>query len=376
VCKNTSHVFDAATAPLRAAASKWLVDKHHGKAQAMQLNRAKAKLPLLLLLLSGGALLQNAFAASCKTESQMTATERDVLSNTARAMIGNVQTGNVQQLRIETIPAVAANFDGIAASANGLKPLVQHATITVDDLYALDASSDPAGSPETDFYCGTPVVTLNFNSLPPGKYALAIVHATGVQQPQQISLILSEASENHWLLAGFLSRPMVEAGHDGIWYWLRAREYAQKQMDWDAWLYYQTAGYLLNPATFLTSPHFEKLQQEMNKAKPASFPETAPTMLDVHGSNFELMTVGTTTAFGTLDLEVHYTPSTEQLAQLHDPAAARKQVVDVMQALLAAHPELRAAFHGIWMRADEGNVSVFALDLPMNEIAGQTTPAA
>jgi hypothetical protein len=334
---------------------------------------ANLQQPLLFLLLSGALLTPIANAASCKTESQMTQMERDALSSTAHTMIGEVQTGNVQALKTETIPAVAADFGGIAASANGLRPLVEHAAITVDELYALDASGEATGSPETDFYCGSPVVTLHFNHLPPGKYALAIVHATGVQQPQQISLILSESPQNHWMLAGFLNRPMMEAGHNGIWYWMRAREYAQKKMDWNAWLYYRTAGYLLNPAEFLTSPNFEKLQQEMDKAKPGDFPETAPTMLNVNGSNFELMAVSTTTAFDGLDLEVHYTPSTGQLAQLRDPAAARKQVVDVMTALLAAHPELRTAFHGIWMRADEGNVSAFALDLPMNQIpAGQS----
>lgn len=280
-----------------------------------------------------------------------------------------MQTGNVQALQTETIPPVAADFSGIATSANGLKPIVEHAAITVDALYALDASTEPAGSQETDFYCGSPVVMINFNNLPPGRYALAIVHATGVPQPQQISLILSEASENHWMLAGFLSKPMVEAGHNGL-------DYAQKKMNWDAWLYYRTAAYLLDPAQFLVSPNFQNLQHEMDKAKPDNFPESTPTMLDVHGSNFEIMAIGTTTTFGGLDLEVHYTPSTAQLAQLHDPASARAQVVEVMAALLAAHPELRTAFRGIWVRADQGNASVFTLDLPMSEITAGTTPVA
>lgn len=340
----------------------------------MPLKLANKQLGLLYLIIAGALLLPNANAASCKTASQMTETQRDAVSNTARTMIGEVQTGNVQALQSQTIPAVASDFTGIAASANGLKPLVQRASITVDNLYLLDASTEPAGSQTTDFYCGSPVVTLNFNNLPPGKYALAIVHATGVQQPQQISLILSETSDNHWMLAGFLSRPMVEAGHNGLWYWVQARDYAQKKMNWDAWLYYRTAAYLLNPAQFLVSPNLEKLQHEMDTARPENFPDATPTMLNVQGSNFEIMAIGTTTTFGGLDLEVHYTPSTAQLAQLRDPTTARTQVVEVMAALLAAHPELRAAFRGIWMRADQGNASVFALDLPMNQINAGPPP--
>jgi hypothetical protein len=45
-------------------------------------------------------------------------------------------------------------------------------------------------------------------------------------------------------------------------------------------------------------------------------------------------------------------------------------VTDVMTALLAQHPELHDAFHGIWVHADQGGSSLFALELPMNGIAG------
>jgi hypothetical protein len=134
--------------------------------------------------------------ASCKTQSQMTAAERDALSNAARAIVGEVQRGDVQSLRQNTTPAVAADFAGIASSIDALKPLVQQAAITVDSLYALDSSTDTTGVARTDFYCGTQVVVLNFTDLPPGTYALAILHATGVPKPQQISLILSETAEH------------------------------------------------------------------------------------------------------------------------------------------------------------------------------------
>ena len=344
----------------------------------MQLRPTNRHCGLLFFLTFAGALLllPHANAASCKTGSQMTSAQRDAVSSTARAMAGEVQSGDVQALRANTIPAVAADFGGIAASADSLKPLIQHAAITVNDLYALDASSEPVGAPQTDFYCGSPIVVLNVTNLPPGKYALAILHATGVPQPQQISLVLSETSENHWMLAGFFSSPMIEAGHNGLWYWVRAREYAQKKMGWDAWFYYQTAAYLLDPVEFMTSPNLQKLQHEADLIRPDNLPGMKPMMLDVHGSAFQMTALDTTGALGGLDLDVHYIPDAAQLAQLHDPASARKQVMDVMTALLALHPELRAAFHGIWVHADEGTVSVFALDLPMAEIAAGTQPTA
>ena len=275
-----------------------------------------------------------------------------------------------------------AKETSLPISIDTSKPEVMRAAVAagacmINDVYALDASSEPADKPQTEFYCGTPVVMLTFSNLPPGKYGLTILQATGVPKPQQISLILSESSGNRWMLAGFLNRPMVEAGHDGLWYWEQARQYAAKSMKWNAWFYYQAAAYLLNPAEFLSSPNLQKLKREMDATRPPSLPGPKPLMLDANGSAFEITAVGTTTEFGGLDLEVNYTPNAAQLAQLRDPVAARTQVIAVMNALVMAYPELRSAFRGIWVRANQGNASIFALDLPMNQIAAAGSgPAA
>jgi hypothetical protein len=331
---------------------------------------------LLCMALAGGLAPLNAGAASCKSQSQMTVAQRDTLSVAAAVMVGEVRSGDVQALRANTIPAVAVDFGGIAGSVDSLKPLVQHATITVDSLYGLDASTQSEGISRTDFYCGTPLVVLNFTGLPPGMYALVILHATGVPKPQQISLVLAETVENQWKLAGFFSRPMVEAGHDGLWYWVSARSYARRKMTWNAWFYYRNAAYLLQPVEFLSSPNLEKLQHEAEEIHPDGLPGVKPVMLDTNGAVFGVTAIDTTAALGALDLDVHYNPDPAQAAQLHEPSAARKQVVAVMTALLNLHPELRAAFRGIWVHADEGHTSVFALELPMEEIAAVTQPSA
>jgi hypothetical protein len=208
----------------------------------------------LFLTLSGATPSPAANAASCKTQAQMTLAQRDALSNAARGMISDVKSGDVQALRAKTIPAAAMDFSGIAASVDTLIPIVAQATITVDSLYALDASAEPTGVARTDFYCGTPVVVLNFTDLPPGNYALLIVHATGVPKPQQISLILSESADHRWMLGGFFSGPMTEAGRDGLWYWKSARKFAQRTMIWSAWFYYRMATYFLGPVDFLSAP--------------------------------------------------------------------------------------------------------------------------
>jgi len=307
-------------------------------------------------------------AASCKTQSQMTAQERSALASAARGMLVQVQNGDVNGLKTNTLPAVAADFNGIASSVQSLHADVEKATVTVDTIYDLDASTDQPNTPNTQFFCGSPVVVLNFSGLPPGRYALALVHATGVEKPQQVSLILAQDG-GKWMLAGFFAKPMITAGHDGLWYWTSARKYKQANGKWAAWMYYRMATNLLEPLDNLSSPNLQKLQQETEEVKPTDFPHDKPVTVNSPAGAIQVTAVDTTTAFGGLDLDVHYTPDAGQAAQLHDPPSARKQVVDVMSALLTSHPELKDAFHGIWVHADQNNASLFALELPMDQIA-------
>jgi hypothetical protein len=315
----------------------------------------------------------SADAASCKTEAQLTPAERNDLANAARSLVRDVQSGDVQTLQANTIPAVASQFGGIAQSVQALKPAVQQATITVDDLYFLDASTEAPGSPQTSFYCGTPVVVMTFNGLPPGTYALALVHATGVPQPQQISLVLAQ-SAGRWMLAGFFAKPMLDGGHTGLWYWTSARGFAQKKMDWDAWFYYKMAADLLEPVDFLVSPNLQKLQRETNQVHPGNLPGAKPLLLSANGQTYEVTGIDTSSALGALDLEVNYNATPAQAIQLRDPPSARNQVLNVMTALLALHPELHDGFHGIWVHANQGHASLFSLELPMDQIAALPAP--
>ena len=309
-----------------------------------------------------------AFAVSCTTQAQMTIAQRNGLSDAAKAMMGLIQRGDVRGLQGDTLPSVASDFSGIASTVANLKLQIQTATLTVENVYLLDASGQPAGSAPTEFFCGEPVVSLNFSDLPTGVYALAIGHATGVQQPQQIALILAKSTSGQWMLGGLYAKPMIYAGHDGLWYWTAARKYTAGNQNWGAWLYYGIAKRLLDPLDIMSSPNLEKLQSESAKVKPASFPGPNPVSLAAHDGTYSLSAIDTTTAFGALDLDVHYVPDAAQAEQLRDPPSARKQVLDIMEALLDQHPELHQVFHGIWVQADQGAGSLFALELPMDSI--------
>jgi hypothetical protein len=335
----------------------------------MQLRFAKSRCAQVLLLACAlAASGYKAHAAACTTQGQMSAADRNTLQGSARTLLAQVQSGDEAGLQANTIPAVAADFSGIRNSAEYLRPLVQRATVTVDSLYLLDASQDPAGEARTDFYCGSPIVVIHFTNLPPAVYALAIMHATGIPQPQQVALILSKANGGRWMLAGFFSRPMIAAGHDGLWYWTSARQYAQTKMNWDAWLYYHMAANLLDPVEFLSSPNLDKLQRETDQVKPYNFPGTQPLRITTQNGVFTVTAIDTTTELGGFDLDVHYSPDSTQASNLRNPPMARQQVSAIMAALLQLHPELAKAFHGIWVHADQGNASLFALELPMNQI--------
>jgi hypothetical protein len=325
--------------------------------------------PGLLVLVAILVASPLARAVSCITGSQMTAPDRDRLVQVARKLGTDIQAGNTAAVRQSTIAAVAAQFDPVAASIQSVAPQIQAAAITVNAVYALNASDLKATQEETQFFCSVPgsslIVSLSIPQLPPGNYALAILRATGVEHPEQLSLLLQNDARGSadWKLAGFFTRPMTAAGHDGLWYWTAARNYAQKKQDWNSYFYYQTAAFLLNPVDFLSSPNLEKLQREAQTVRPNDLPGTTPLVLKAGGQSFDITSIRTDTFSGGLDLVVNY-----KTRDVSDPVATHSQIVELMKALLAENPELRQAFHGLWVYAHADNQSPYAIELPMSQI--------
>jgi hypothetical protein len=315
------------------------------------------------------ALALPALGVSCKTQAAMSEAERAPLVQAARQIAVDVQAGRSADLKAATIPEVAANFTGIAQAAGALTPLMANAAITVDAVYKLDAADAKPGEDQIQFFCdasdNSSHVTFGIQHLPPGQFAFAIAHATGVAKPQQLSLLLQMVQPNSpWQLAGFFPKPLTVAGHDGLWYWKTARSYVQKKQMWNAWLYYSTAAYLLQPAGFFSSTNLEKLIDEQQGIRPPDMPGTTPLSINADGAAYRITTLRTDDQLGGLDLVVHY-----DAASNADPVAARTHTIAVMRGLLALHPELRDAFHGLWVFADTaGGGQPFSLEQPMTEI--------
>jgi hypothetical protein len=314
--------------------------------------------------------VSDAYAVSCTTQAEMKGPQRDAIVTAARAIATNIQSGNVNGVRAATIPSVAGNFDRIASTIQNLSPALQGAALSVMSVYDLDAADAPPGEDAVQFFCGVAAndlhVIFNIPRLPAGHFAFAIVEATGVKNPERLSMLLETSGAPGWQLAGFFPRPMMSAGHDGVWYWAKAREFHQAGQPWNAYFYYQTAIYLLLPAEFVDSNNFDKLVQEMRASTPVGLPGAQPMSVDVAGSPVAVTNIRTDSTLGGFDLAIRY-----ETTDVSDPAAARTKTVALMKALLALHPEWKDGFHGLWVFANAPNQPPFSLELPMAAIAAQ-----
>jgi hypothetical protein len=308
-------------------------------------------------------------AVSCTTQSVMTPAQRTTLTDQARSLGQAIAASDAAAVKLQTIGPVAAQFESIAQNIRQAAEQLQGAAITVSALYILNASEQKTTT-DTQFFCSVSnsamMVTVSIPQLPPASYALAILHATGVASPQQITLLLQNdpTGSASWKLAGLFFRPLTFAEHDGVWYWKQARDFAAKGQKWSAYFYYQIAAFLLNPVDMLSSPNLEKLQNETAAVQPANLPGARP--LNVSGGNGKVYAVTdlhTDLFSGGLDLVVHY-----QAANVSDPVATRAEIIGLMTALLAQHPEFRQAFHGLWVYAVADNQQNYAIELPMSQI--------
>jgi len=326
--------------------------------------RSRQFIALLITVVTLGAPIRM-FAVSCTTQAQMTDAERTALVQSTRNLASAVQSGNASAVQALTIAKVKAQFDSIASTIEQTAPLLAGATITIDALYGLDASDLKTAAEDTVFFCGvanSPVhVDVTIPQLPQGQYALALVHATGVKQPQQMAFLLQKNGD--WQLAGLFVKPLLLAGHDSVWYWTKARAFSQKNQKWNAYFYYTTAAYLAAPADFMSSANLDKLNQEAQGAKPDGLPGAQPMVLTAGSNTFPVSEMHTDGSLGGLDLVLRYST-----AETGDPVATRARNLELMKATLQAHPELRDGFHGLWVFAVAPSERPYGNELAMSEI--------
>ena len=329
----------------------------------------------LFLLLFAKANL--ARAEVCTTQSQMKEAERLALSAAARGLAQKVQANDAAGVRSEMVAEYATDFEAIRSVLASTAPHLQGASAQVEGVYLLDAEqmklAAGAKSGDAQFFCSLnrsqAEVDFLIPGLTPGRYGFALVGFSGSATPWRVSFLLRQEG-GRWLMAGLYQEATTAAGHDGLWYWTEARRLAAAKERWDAWIYFRKAEQLMRPAEFVRSSHLEKLEDEQRSDAPPALSSgvSAETPLIVKGADgaeyrFTDISADDAMSHDKVDLVAHL-----RVEATGDPVAARKRNLDAMRALLAAYPELRQAFHGVWMFADATGGAPFATEQSMAEI--------
>ena len=349
----------------------------------MKHSNAATSVPRLLaiaLLLAGTGLR----AETCTTQSALTPADRDRLADSARSLALKVQANDAAGLRTSSVPEVAKDFGALQYMVALNAPKLAGDTPAVDQVYLLDATNlkknADGSNPDAQFFCSlnrsTMEAEFDIPALPPGKYAFAMVNMTPASNSASPAswrlsfLMRQDQPQGSWLLAGFYPRATTAAGHGGLWFWTQARQMAKDKQPWNAWLYYQEALKLLQPADFVLSTHLDKLHTEASAAAPSALSDgvsiDAPLVVKgVDGAECRIigLNIDDSQSPSTLDLAAHL-----RVEPVADQAAARKRNDAAAAALLAAYPELRKPFHGVSIYAEAPNQPPFATEQPMSDI--------
>lgn len=332
----------------------------------MRLRRRVSAAILAVLVFGTGSLRSR--GASCTTQGELQPQDRDALTAVGGRLAMAVLAQDYAALQAALLPSEASEWPGIRDSVELGGPQVKGGQIQLRNIYLLDASTAKA-TEDTQFFCsntnGSLTVTMNMPQLPPGRYAVILADAAGAPLAGQIGLILAwdpTGSAPTWKLAGLSVRQGVFDGHDGVWYWSRARELAKDGQAWSAWYSYDAARYLLLPVDFLSSPNLEKLVQEQDQIQnsPKNF---FPYTLQQGDRTWKIDAVQLDASLREPDLAVVY-----ESTGVTDPAAIRTEAGAVLSALLKAQPALRQNFHGLWAIAMKDGKRSPVIELPMAQI--------
>jgi hypothetical protein len=302
-------------------------------------------------------------AATCTAQAELSPQDRADLTAVGGRLSQAVVQQDLTTLQSALLPAETAEWNGIRGAVEQAAPLVKGGQLQLRNLYLLDASSMTAAA-DTQFFCsntsGSLTVSITMHALPPGRYAVVLADAAGAPLGGQLGIILAWDGSS-WRLAGVSARQGIFDGHDGVWYWSRARGLA-KVDPWSAWYSYDAARYLLLPVDYLSSPNLDKLQQEQTQIQ--SSPQDAfPYSLPDGDRTWKIDAVLLDSSLHQADLALVY-----ESTGVTDPAALRTEAIAVFSAFLKAQPGIRQNFHGLWAYAAKDGKRTPVMELPMAQI--------
>lgn len=313
-------------------------------------------------------------AESCLTSSDMDATTRTALTNTALRYFDLIAKGNTASLRQNSISSLAGDFSGIEGTVKENQPALATAKATVRPPFLLQQDGS-AAVPRAEFFCGvfgkngqtSDSAEFSLNGLAPGKYAVAILDAPSVKGAYTVSLILVQQGSD-WKLGGLYIKAGEFNGHDSNWFITRAHDFQSKGQAHNAWLYDLVARSLVSPLPFMSTATTDKLYDDSQKLQPADFPADGKTADLSSGTGTGSTTYKLTALFpdvvgSDLDLIVKY-----QVADVSNTNQTYQSNVAVMKALVTRYPELRDAFAAIVARAVDPNGHDYGTMLAMKDI--------
>ena len=306
----------------------------------------------------------------------MTAETRAQVGAAAYRLANAVLSGDSAAVQGATIAQYADNFTQTGNLIHATASHLNGDHVAVSQIFLLDATNRKQGdSSEAEFNCpltGTAAeADFAIGGLPPGRYAFAMVEASG-PAPWLLSFLLQADGATGWKMAGFYPHPRAAAGHDGLWYWTTARADAKSGKPWLAWVLYGEADELLRPANFISTTNLDRLRTETRSAAPPALSGglsagTPLALAGPDGTSYRITGLNSQPSEDgkQLNLIVHL-----QAATPADASAASARSLAAAGALLSAHPELRSGFSNVWVLAEAPNTNPFVTERPMAEIAG------
>ena len=180
-------------------------------------------------------------AETCTTQSALDQPDRDGLADSARTYAELVQSNNTTLLKTISIAEVAKDFNGLQYLVASTAPKLAGGVIIVEQVYLLDATGlkrNADGSAPTRSSSAPSIAPPWKRSSPsqrclPAMYGFAMVTIApppGATKPAPWRLsFLMRQEQGKWQLAGFYPKPLTAAGHDGLWYWTQARQFAAEK---------------------------------------------------------------------------------------------------------------------------------------------------
>ncbi len=331
-------------------------------------HRAQRRL-LLVIILVLLFISCRALAQQCQQDSDIDPATHTALVNSSQLYLQMAARGDVATLKQNAIASLAGNFGAIQQAVTGNQANLT-GPATVQHVYLLDASTETGTIANAQFFCGVfgaygntaNSASFQIPNLPAGKYALVMQSVTSSTGPFSFSLVLQNVA-GQWKIAGLYVHASMAGGHDSQWFLARARDFKQKDQLLASWLYYYMAWNLEAPVNFMSTLVLDRISSEMQGVHPPDLPGTNPVTLTSPQGTYTLTEIFPLVDNGKLDLIVKYS-----VPDLSDNVKLYHSNLDVMQALLAKHPELRDAFDQIVARAVAPDGSDFGTAMDMKDV--------